>query len=247
MRLLIKSLLLLGVVFISIFYFSEIRVGKSIVGDDEQVWSHENNNLEKAIINSRAFKGIEIDVVYDEESKSLNVRHDIDKAPSKNNIFQIIESTKLNKGYYWIDLKNLKKDNLEAIIVILNEYFKEDVALKSRVIIESPHAVLLNEIGKQGYNTSWWLPSLRTDEKISYLKFFILTKYILLMYEFNAISAHTRMLPIINYFHTKNNIHLWKHDHKDSLMVHKVKTILDVSNVRVVLVDYKTPLILTDK
>lgn len=249
MNTLYKKILLTGLIIIcllAVYIFLPIKVEDSIVLSKQQVWSHANNNIAQAQMNSNLFKGIEIDVVYDEESNQLNVRHNVEDPATDVNLFQILDSTKINNCYYWIDLKNLTETNVEEITSLLNNYVTKYPTIRKNIIIESPSAKSLKFLNNHGYFTSWWMPDY-PNHLISYLKFFIRTKHILLRYKFNAISAHRKMLPIINTFYSSHNIHLWTHDYNDLSLIEEIQSLFDKPNVHVLLVDYTNPNIILNK
>jgi len=237
-----KKLLLLGLVLsalLATYVIWPIKVGQSVVSGEQQVWSHANNTLKKAKLNSQLFEGIEIDVVYDKETNHLNVRHNVEDPASDLDLFQILDSTQMNGCSYWIDLKNLNQKNAADIASLFNNYLKNSSELKNKMIIESNDAKGLNFLNNNGFFTSWWLPDY-PNNTISYVKFFIRTKHVLLRYRFNAISAHQKMLPIISTFYS-HNIHLWTHDYSDLSLLKQVQSNLDNPNVHVLLTDYSNP------
>jgi len=218
------------------FVFWPIKVGNSITNKQNEIWSHANNDIINAKINSEIFTGIEIDVVYDKNTNSLNVRHNVEDNPSDYFLFQLIDSTFHNNCSYWIDLKNLNSQNINEIINLFELY----PAFKNNIIIESPNAKELYKFKEKGYYTSLWLPSY-PNKFLSYFKFFIRTKPILIKCDFNAISAHQSMFPIINFFYKKHNIHLWTHDYNKESEIPKIKALREHKNIKVLLVDYKNP------
>jgi len=218
-----------------------IPTQKGIIATKEkQLWKHRTNSIESALLACQKYNGIEIDVVYESNGNYFDVRHNIEDSPTKLSLTLLIDTTKKQKPYYWIDLKNLNYQNVDSIIYLLNSFIKRQKDLKERIIIESNIAEELNKVGQAGFKTSLWIPHYDKDV-IGYIKFFIRTKPILLKYKFNALSAQYRMLPMLELYYPQHHFHVWTDDfgQKDFLPV--LKELASHPSINVMLVDYETP------
>jgi uncharacterized protein YqfB (UPF0267 family) len=234
--------ILLTVSFIAGFLFIIIPVKKApaITGDSQEVWSHQNNKIEIAQENAKKFQGIEIDLVYDNRINALNVRHDIESAVTDINLSDVIQATYSTQCKYWLDIKNLSSTNVEKVLKELELISTTFPSFKNRTIIESHQPKELSLLGQNGFYTSYWVPHYE-DKVISYFKFFIRTKPVLLRREFNALSAHKSMLSFLKLFYPRHNFHIWTHDFAKEELIPATKELLINHQVKVLLIDYSSP------
>lgn len=235
--LLISLVTVLSISFLAIVSFSiPISTNEHITGDKAQIWRHRTNDLGLANIHCQNFEGLEIDVVYEEGQNYFDIRHELDEKPSQLNLQEIFEVINKEKCFIWIDLKNLSVKNVQKIIVHLNELDKS-FQIKKRIIIESPEAATLNEIGQAGYFTSYWVPHY-THSIPNYMKFYMRTRINLHRYTFTALSAHAHMLPFLEFFYPKANYHVWTHGKDQESERSMIDDLMKNVNVKVILVDF---------
>ena len=223
-----------------------VKSSSPITGDEKEIWSHQNNTIAKAQKNSKKFSGIEIDVVFDKNTNSLNVRHDIEAAPSDIELVDIINVTDSSACKYWIDLKNLSPQNLENVLDQFASISQKHQTFKKRAIIESHNPKALSTLAKKGYYTSYWVPHYN-DSWLSYIKFLLRTKPYLLTNRFSALSANTSMLPFLDLFYPNLNYHIWTHDFENDSLIEETRKIFTHPKIKVLLVDYSDPTILLNK
>lgn len=129
----------------------------------QKVWAHKVNTLEKLEEATQFFSGIELDVVYDDVSKSFEVNHPPDSS------IQLLLSKYLQVGAtypncrYWLDMKNLTDSNFVQAATTLSQCVKSVKLQSSNIIVESPHPEFLPAFQKFGFNTSFYVPTHLCD------------------------------------------------------------------------------------
>ncbi|MGN6439332.1 MAG: glycerophosphodiester phosphodiesterase [Agriterribacter sp.] len=220
--------------------FAEISFTHALK-DKPQLWSHRGigtkypeNSIQafaEAIKNNAT--GIEIDVFFNKESDLFLVTHDPPKNDSSYIDLEQYFKRFLDSTFYWIDLKNLDKDNSNLIAQKLSHLSKR-YNLSGRIFIESSNAEGLYEIKKRDLRTLYWLQYnrenfIRKELKLLYLK------HILLKYKFDAISTSSSFYDQ-NFKQNFPAIPLFIF-HPES--EEKLRKLLSDSNVNVVLTDGK--------
>jgi len=117
------------------------------------------NSIEKLAEVNKLYTGAELDVVYHAESNYFEVNHPPD--PSINlSLADYFLSQKNNHDFhYWIDLKNLIKNNAEASSSLLDSIVRLYEIDKSQVIVESGNQQYLKPYRDKGFLTSYYLPA----------------------------------------------------------------------------------------
>ena len=243
----------LGIVLVLIVLFSfscqDIPSPKKIEGStdaiyeaDNKLWAHAMNSVDTALKRIDEFQGIELDVVFEKENGTFNVRHDVESASSDVYLKKYLEmiDAKNDKIYYWIDFKNLNSDNLKEATNRLKELISER-DLANRMVVESFMATEIVELNKSGIRTSFWIPHLgQNSTKEDSSRAFSLIDGVIKSGCFNALSAHYKMLPFLQGSYPDNNIHLWT----NGLITGQDKAVIsdlhDQNDVKVILVDYPT-------
>ena len=115
--------------------------------------------LESAL---KYFKGVEVDLVFDDQKNILDVTHP--PVPSINldleEYLSFINSEE--KPYIWLDIKNLNIENNDAILQILTKLFAEKEYPLEKVLVETRYPEALPLFSAVGFKTSFYLPhSLR--------------------------------------------------------------------------------------
>lgn len=119
-----------------------------------KVWAHRVNTFERFLFLSKQFNGFEIDIVFNEHGRFLDIRHP--PASSINLSFEkYLQAAESKNKYFWLDVKNLTNGNGDAILSCLaaldNKY-----SIRNRTIIESDNIVQLGKISDAGYFTSYY-------------------------------------------------------------------------------------------
>lgn len=145
-----------------------------------KVWAHKTNTPEKAKKKAARYSGIEIDVVFNENSNKFDVFH-----PPFNGykclLDEILIITTQNKELiYWIDFKNLNKKNYLAALNELNKLALKYDFQQEQIIVESSNLKCLVPFQENGNKTSYYLPqklslvsSYEVNNKIGRIKKYI--------------------------------------------------------------------------
>src|SRR5690554_4954312 len=109
-RILILVLAVLSLILLGMAYrYSPYKI--EYLGHYDKIWAHRVNSTEKLESALKYFKGVELDLVYDEQKNILDVTHP--PVPSIDldleNYLSSINSEA--KPYIWLDIKNLNFDN----------------------------------------------------------------------------------------------------------------------------------------
>ena len=127
---------------------------------ENKVWAHKVNDIEKLHKAKEKFKGVELDVVFinNDEDLFFDVNHPPDSSInlSLTEYFQSMhEAADCN---YWIDFKNLKKDNELLSSARLDSITNALDIEKTKIIVESTNPSFLNSFRNKGFHTSYYLP-----------------------------------------------------------------------------------------
>lgn len=168
LRLLIILIVLIFFIVMSINYkFYKHRVDKIFYDGNYKVWAHRgyHKNLQTNSIESfseafdRGARGVELDVFYDKDLKDFIVSHDYpyelhnDKLLTLEHVFSLLG----NRGYFWVDFKQL--DAVQDIDIVVDKIANllRRFNLTDRVIIESPYGLRLRKFSEKGLHTSYWI------------------------------------------------------------------------------------------
>lgn len=148
----ILSLILLGMV----YRYSPYKI--EYLGHYDKIWAHRVNSTEKLESALKYFKGVELDLVYDDQKNVLDVTHP--PVPSINLDLETYLSyiNTPEKPYIWLDIKNLDNENKNFILQILNKLFSEKEYPLKKVLVETRYAEALPEFSAAGFKTSFYLP-----------------------------------------------------------------------------------------
>lgn len=124
-----------------------------------KVWAHECNNIGKLREAEQIFRGVEIDLVYDEKQDLFDVTHP--PSPSINLKIEDALSALENpqKLQFWFDIKNLTMENAEKMSVRLTEICSRFELKVEKTIVESMFVKGLTSFSLAGFRTSYYLPT----------------------------------------------------------------------------------------
>jgi len=126
---------------------------------NEKTWVHRVNSITKLKEVQPLFKGIELDIVFNNNTNTYDVNH----PPAKSinlTLNEYFSSVDLNiDSMFWLDFKNLTKDNYKNASNRLDSICIVNNINKSQLIIESTKPQYLNLLSKKGYKTSFYLPA----------------------------------------------------------------------------------------
>lgn len=156
-RILILVLAVLSLILLGMAYrYSPYKI--EYLGHYDKIWAHRVNSTEKLESALKYFKGVELDLVYDEQKNILDVTHP--PVPSIDldleNYLSSINSEA--KPYIWLDIKNLNFDNKDEILQKLTKLFSEKEYPLEKVLVETRYPEALSEFSAAGFRTSYYLP-----------------------------------------------------------------------------------------
>lgn len=128
------------------------------LGYYDKIWAHRANSEEKLKSALKFFKGIEVDLVYNESKNILDVTHP--PVPSINlNLRQYLSNIPKDEfPYIWLDIKNLNIDNADVILIHLLDLFEEKQYPLEKILIETRYPEALPKFILAGFKTSFYLP-----------------------------------------------------------------------------------------
>lgn len=122
-----------------------------------KVWLHRANDIAKAQYFQYKYAGLEVDVYFVDSLNTFVVQHDVG-ANSRmllKNWFASLDNR--SKLCYWIDFKNLNKDNMYASAKEMAR-LRRTCRLRNWIIVESPNAECLQAFTKKKFRTSYYIP-----------------------------------------------------------------------------------------
>ena len=131
-------------------------------GQPSKVWLHRANDIAKAQYFQNEYAGLEVDVHFVDSLNTFVVQHDFG-ANSKVRLEDWFTSLDNRaKLCFWIDFKNLDKDNMKASadeMARLRKLFK----LNKMIIVESSNAECLKAFDDLNFRTSYYIPFAYPD------------------------------------------------------------------------------------
>ena len=216
---------------------SKAKTDRAIWSGAQKFWVHRANTVEKAKKALATYPGVELDVVF--EDGRFDVRHDIYREAAGLSLDAYFKALKTpSRGYYWIDIKNLRFWNEEKAARRMAEVVKRH-GLKDRVIVESKSISGLTLMKRAGLATSYWFPHYKYDPKDLEDARDDARKLagVLSRHQFNAISCHYRMVPFVRHFFPKLNVHIWTNGLNFKTKRAKIDAFAAHEQIRVVLID----------
>ena len=212
-----------------------------------KIWAHRVNSLEEGAIKNERFEGLEVDLFYSKKTNSLFVAHD-----EKDIENEILFSNWLNnipnpeKNWYWLDLKNLNKSNAKKITELLSDILN-NFDIKSKTICESNRAKALYVLKNQGFAVSYWVNSIKDyqtkKEETNTKRWKRKIEKTIFYLNPDALSCHFWISPLLDTSFPNENIMYWHFPAEFTPKnVEITKRLCSIPNVKVVLVDYETPI-----
>lgn len=125
----------------------------------DKIWAHKVNSIEKLNEANKLFSGVELDVVFYVKNNFFDVNHPPDKSLNLL-LAEYFQFPINNSNYkYWIDFKNLNKDNELQSSNRLDSITKLFNLNTSNIIVESENPQFLKSFRDKGFLTSCYLPS----------------------------------------------------------------------------------------
>lgn len=155
-----KRIALLALVVLVLAYMYRWSPYKiEFLGHYEKVWAHRVNSVEKLESALHYFEGIELDLVYLEDKKVLDVNHP--PAESIGLDFESYISTleQDSQPFMWLDMKNLNVDNAQPILDRLIPILEKKSYPLNKILIEATEPKALRIFSSAGFKTSFYLPT----------------------------------------------------------------------------------------
>ncbi len=144
----------------------------SFYDNSDKFWVHAVNNVNKLKRVQDLYDGVELDVVYIEETGVISIARSA-RRPVRLILEKYLETASLTPHLgLWLDFKNLRYQNRDDVFKRV-EFLVEKFSLKrDRIIVESKDIRSLEPFTDAGYKTSYYLPerflrSVREKENIS--------------------------------------------------------------------------------
>ena len=211
-------------------------------GVPDKCWLHRTNTIEKMLEISDKYKGIEIDVNFNNSKLFFDVTHDWDESInlSLEKYFKFLSQ---NNKKVWIDFKNLKGENVNNSLCVFENLLKKYNLNKDRFIIESSNFELLKYYKEKGYYTSYYVPylDLKNMSLAEKEEWKIKIKNIIFTGNISAISFSGYMYSFIKDINTDIDLLTWE-DGKwwQELYLRKTtRNMLKDSQLKVILVKEK--------
>ncbi|MBT8244729.1 MAG: hypothetical protein HKP48_05795 [Winogradskyella sp.] len=159
-----RKYLLLGFVFFAAFCmyhkFSPYKV--LFAGHYDKIWAHRVNSLEKQKSAVMYFDGLELDLVYVQDSNILDVNHPPAESIHLNFDTYIRNLDISEKPSLWLDIKNLTIENDSLIFDRISSVLEKYNCPIDKVLIESLNPEALHRFVKAGFKSSYYVnPKLK--------------------------------------------------------------------------------------
>ena len=220
--------------YVVFFFYPSSKISTSgFYNLNDKLWAHRVLNLSEINKLSKEFPGFELDVFYNKKLNQFDVKYygslyDV-------TLDQYFNSCKDLSLKYWIDFKNLNKNNVSDAVSLLDTLTSK-YSIKADVIIESKNIELLFSFKKNGFNISYWLPEFHVIKSIFQIKNTVKNiekfKPDAISMPHSSVSFYSNKIP--NY-----PIHCWTNDMINEIDKVKIKRLLKRENVKVVLTDFK--------
>lgn len=222
-------------------YDTEFQYPKS------KIWKHGVYSKYDAAKYENVFDGLEVDIVYSSKKDNLfigRVEDDANKGVLFDDWLAVLNNP--SKLKYWIDFKNLSKDNCDNAIACLDKIVVKYL-IKNNVFVENQDIDALQHAKNQGFHVILWVDNLHywksphtKNDSISICK--TIRNKINSLHP-DAISCEFTAYPMLCDSFPEQNIHFWDtpKDFTDENVRHTQKLCRNKS-VKVVLVDYPQPI-----
>ena len=240
------GVVVLGVIFIANHFYEERAMMESstkglLYEDDNKLWAHRVYHSNEANNLLKEFKGLEIDIIYDQTRGVFDIRHDEDDVfynRSLEKFFTEIEG--VDQYYYWLDFKNLNNRTVKGGKKRLN-YLLDKFEVRDKVIVESWNSTELGEVSRDSIFTSFWGPHFNLEELSSsdIEKEVKNLHKVLYENEINAISTHFTMVPFLEKYFANCTVHIWTNGLTGDSGKEVINELYKKDFIKVILVDYK--------
>lgn len=227
----------IGLLILVVYWYSPYKIEG--YGYYDKIWAHRANSIAKAQSALGAFKGIELDLVYDKASNAFDVNHP--PAISINlSLETYLSNIPLSKEpYLWLDIKNLNANNAYLILKRLEVIFEN--YKHSKVLVETVNPAALPIFDRSGFITSYYLPyGLCLKDSKDLEETIALIKRNLLLQPNLALSSDYQDYSIVSKYFPKRNKYFWAIERPINSKYKAIRTVLKDTTVKALLLNYKT-------
>lgn len=166
---------------------------------NQKMWPHrgysvinQNYRLEDiSLAAQKGFFGIELDLFFSIEKRDFLVTHEL---PVKDTLWlSDLLNTNKNRFFYWFDLKNLSRDNVDSAFEAL-QTINKNYRLNNQFFIESKEAKELAILKNKGINTCLWIKTPNKNKLFSYYYWRYKNKWDIVYYDFSTVSFPADLL-----------------------------------------------------
>lgn len=201
----ITSFIVLCIACVIVFPRAVLRIFFS-----EKIWAHRVNTIENLDYAAPKFKGVELDVVFDADNDVFDIHHPPEPSSGLTLSSYFSQHHKYSHLNYWIDFKNLCKENAIPSSLRVDSIISVNNIPKSFVIIESTKTEFLHFFKDKGFLTSYYLPTgLRKKDTTDIRKDLTHIKQKLKEAPTDYISIEYRDYTIINQHFPKHKKIIW--------------------------------------
>ena len=207
------------------------------------VWVHRVNGIDRLNEVKDMFSGFEIDLVYNLQNDYFDVNHPPAESIelSLSNLINTLENPA--EKYYWLDLKNINKQNCEPALKRLVE-LSNLYGIRRNFILESKCLDCLQRFNEEGFFTSKYLPFYHQMAESEMNSLISALSDSLMNLSVSAVSQERDALSILNSKFNNCDKLVWdlSLDWNEGASRKKAKEILkDNPSIKVLLVRYETP------
>lgn len=210
----------------------------------DKIWAHRVNSLEGIEERIQNFNGIEVDIYYNNELNSFEVKHDIDSSGIDLELF-LDSINSIKDVLFWFDYKNLK-EYTDAGILKLNAILHQR-NLEKKSFVESLYGPQLEKFsGKVA--TSLWVGVSKIPEQASERNKLYHKKYkFILSLDISMLSAGYGMFEFISEYFPNHRCNYWISGSLGEERMAILNKMALSPNVNIILIDgNKNPLLLMD-
>ena len=239
----VTTLLVVGIVNYQFYNYS---VTNPFYNGCYSVWAHSGyhkvdpynsiENFSEAF--DRGAKGVEIDIIFDNNLQDFIVSHDYPYSLVKGKLLTLenVFSAVGDRGYLWVDFKQLDTVSDVDLVVDKMERLLKKFNLMDKVIIESRKGILLRKFSQKSIHTSYWIAFSPNGELFPFrfklrIKDF-LSRSLIGISNFSAISMSHKYYKSKKKIYSHLPIHLYTVNDKDEL-----SKLIDDNAVKVILSD----------
>ncbi|MBL4753435.1 MAG: phosphoethanolamine transferase [Flavobacteriales bacterium] len=205
-----------------------------------RIWVHRVNSLERLNYVQDKFDGMELDIVY--ENGVLDVRHPPAKSIHLSLDIYFSNVNNITSHYFWLDLKNLTKQNVKEVIERLN-YLRDKYGIKDNLVLETNNARCIPEMRDTGFYTSYYIANLAYLSGDEQKKEIEKIAAEIAMYKLDVISQSVDNYRLMKEYFPYSQKLVWalNLNWNDSTVHDRIKTLLENdTSIKISLVNYET-------